>query len=250
MADNNFKVLTYNIHKGFNASNQRFVLHKIKSLLHEVDADLVFLQEIQGEHHIKSQQFTDWPDESQFEFLADQLWPHQAYGKNAIYDSGHHGNAILSKFPFVRWENIDVSYMKTASRSLLHGVVQPENADNALHVICVHLGLFEIERRRQLEKLVRRIEQTVRGNEPLIIAGDFNDWNRRSSQYLAEHLQVSEVFKSSSGRYARTFPSWMPLLTVDRIYARGLDFHNQRCLREKPWRNLSDHLPLLAEFQL
>ena len=34
------KVVTYNIHKGFNVGNQRFVLHQIKDALRAVDADL------------------------------------------------------------------------------------------------------------------------------------------------------------------------------------------------------------------
>ncbi len=246
-----FKVLTYNIHKGFNASNRRFVLHQIKRLLQELNPDVVFLQEIQGEHTEKSGVHTDWPDESQFEFLADEVWPHHAYGKNAIYRAGHHGNAILSKFSFVRWENINVSYMQTASRSLLHGVVRlHDHKGMPLHVICVHLGLLQMERKRQLGTLVQRINEYVPADEPLIIAGDFNDWNKRSSQFLSEHLGVSEVFKSDTGRYARTFPAWLPMLSVDRIYSRGLSIQHCQRLNARPWRGLSDHLPLLAEFSL
>jgi len=151
------KMLTYNIHKGFSAGNRRFVLHQMKSLLRSVDADVVFLQEIQGEHFAKSKKHLNWPEESQFEFLADEVWPHHAYGKNAIYKAGHHGNAILSKYPFVRWDNIDVSYMRTASRSLLHGVIKLSDALPAVHVVCVHLGLLSMARRRQAIKLVERI---------------------------------------------------------------------------------------------
>ncbi|HEY9202344.1 MAG TPA: endonuclease/exonuclease/phosphatase family protein, partial [Gammaproteobacteria bacterium] len=136
------RVLTYNIHKGFSAGNRRFVLHQIKSLIRSVDSELVFLQEIQGEHLHKSQHHHNWPDESQFEFLADEVWHHHAYGKNAIYEAGHHGNAILSKYPFVEWENIDVSYMRKASRSLLHGVIRISDSMPRLHVVCVHLGLL------------------------------------------------------------------------------------------------------------
>lgn len=242
------KVLTYNIHKGFSVGNRRFVLHQIKTLLRQTDADVLFLQEIQGEHIFKSSQHHDWPEESQFEFLADEVWPHHAYGKNAIYKAGHHGNAILSKYPFSDWENINVSYMKTASRSVLHGVISVAEGLPPVHVICVHLGLFEMERKRQLAKLVGRIQAHVPKHEPLIIAGDFNDWKGLSCRYLVDHLGVEEVFKSGSGRYARTFPAWLPLLSVDRIYSRGLTMQGRQRLHEKPWRGLSDHLPLMAEF--
>ena len=250
MPKQGFKVLTYNIHKGFSPGNRRFVLHQMKSALQSMDADVIFLQEIQGHHSIKSDQYHNWPDESQFEFLADQIWSHHAYAKNAIYKSGHHGNAILSKFPFVQWENIDVSYMKSASRSLLHGEIKISDALPPVHVICVHLGLFSVERKLQLAKLVQRIDEHVPHNEPLIIAGDFNDWQGRCDSYFRKELDITEVFKADTGRFARTFPAWMPLLTMDRIYSRGLHLTQCHRLHDKSWRELSDHLPLMAEFEI
>jgi len=242
------KILTYNIHKGFTPGNRRFILHNIKSSLHSIDADIIFLQETQGEHTTKSSDIKNWPNNTQFEFIADEIWPHHAYGKNAIYAEGHHGNAILSKFPFDQYENINVSYMKSASRSLLHGVIQHPDLQVPLHVICVHLGLFSIERQHQLIRLVKRIEESVPHSEPLIIAGDFNDWLGRAEKHLCEELGLTEAFKSRQGKHARTFPAWMPLLQMDRIYTRGLEISHCQRLHDKNWAGLSDHLPLFAEF--
>jgi len=262
------KILTYNIHKGFSPGNRRFILHKIKTALRSTNADIILLQEIQGKHTDNEKQVHNWPDESQFEFLADEIWPHHAYGKNAIYSHGHHGNAILSKFPFTKYENINVSYMKSASRSLLHGEIKYSKSQLPLHVICVHLGLFSFERERQLSKLVKRIEESIPSNEPLIIAGDFNDWMGRAEKYLCRELGLSDAFKSKQGKLARTFPSWLPVLPMDRIYTRGLNI--TRCQRihgsqqnstrdhlrndthdshNTHWTGLSDHLPLIAEFE-
>ena len=118
------KILTYNLHKGFSTMNHRFVLHRMRKALTAADVDVVFLQEALGEHRRHAERFHDWPDDSQVEFLAESVWSHHAYGKNAIYNHGHHGNAILSKYPFASWENINVSpYPFAASRSLLHGVI-------------------------------------------------------------------------------------------------------------------------------
>jgi len=244
------KILTYNIHKGFTPGNLRFVLHKIKTALHNIDADIIFLQEIQGRHSVRSSAINNWPDNSQFEFLADDLWPHHAYGKNAIYTEGHHGNAILSKFPFHCYENINVSYLKSASRSLLHGIIQPPLTTLPLHVICVHLGLFSYERKHQLIKLIKRVDEHVPQNEPLIIAGDFNDWQGNAEKYLYGELGLKEAFKSMNGKHARTFPAWLPMLTMDRIYSRGLEIKHCDRLHNKSWTGLSDHLPLIAEFNL
>ncbi len=226
----------------------RFVLHAIKDALREIDADIIFLQEIHGEKNISGNRFDNWPTNSQFEYLADSIWHHYAYGKNAIYRSGHHGNAILSKYPFIEWENIDVSFMPSASRSLLHGTINVPDATQKLHVICVHLGLFSMERERQLSTLAKRIDSHVPHDEPLIIAGDFNDWRGKAGHYLNDRLGVDEVFKNLEGNHARTFPAWSPVLRMDRVYARGLDIIAGERLHGKPWRQLSDHIPLLAEF--
>jgi endonuclease/exonuclease/phosphatase family metal-dependent hydrolase len=249
MPESSIKVLTYNIHKGFSVGNRRFVLHDIKEALRHIDADIVFLQEIQGEHTRRQLRIDDWPSHSQFEFLADQVWQHHAYGKNAIYKSGHHGNAILSKYPFVEWENINVSPIRSASRSLLHGTINmPQGA--RVHVICVHLGLFDAEREKQLSVLSQRINSHVPRDEPLIIAGDFNDWRGRAEKHLNEDLNLVEVFKQTTGRHARSFPAWMPALRMDRIYCRGLVANSCQRLHDASWRRLSDHTPLLASFSL
>lgn len=249
MSETHIKVLTYNIHKGFSVGNRRFVLHEMKEALRDVDADIVFLQEIQGEHRKRQTRVADWPTDSQFEFLADQVWNHHAYGKNAIYKSGHHGNAILSKYPFVAWENINVSPMRSASRSLLHGTIDTDSGVR-IHVICVHLGLFDAEREKQLSTLTRRIRSHVPDDEPLIIAGDFNDWKGRAEKHLNDDLNLFEVFKETTGQHARSFPAWMPTLPMDRIYCRGLMPEECHRLHNHAWRRLSDHTPLLASFKL
>lgn len=242
------KVLTYNIHKGFSAGNVRFVLHQIKDALNIIHPDLIFLQEIQGEHVKRKSQVENWPDESQFEFLADQLWPHYAYGKNAVYKKGHHGNAILSKYPIVSWENIDVSLHRRMSRSLLHAVIEIPETKQQIHAICAHLGLFKLEREQQLITLCKRIESHVPHREPLIVAGDFNDWRRHAEEHMEIDLGLHETFKVLTGHHAKTFPAWKPTLQVDRIYYRGLKAKSCQHLHKEPWTKLSDHIPLYAEF--
>lgn len=250
MSAQTVKILTYNIHKGFSTTNRNFVLHDIKSALEDIGADIVFLQEIQGEHSEKSSSVINWPSEPQLEFLADQVWPHHAYGKNAIYKAGHHGNAILSKYPFVEWENINVSMMKGASRSLLHGVIEIPDSSRPLHVICVHLGLFEKERSKQFDTLCQRIDSHVPHEDPLIIAGDFNDFWHRAEHHLQDDLQLTEVFKHLNGAHARSFPAWFPVMHTDRIYFRGIEPVTCQRLKHRPWKRLSDHIPLTADFQV
>ena len=245
----NIRVLTYNIHKGFSAGNRRFVLQQIREGLRAADVDIVFLQEIQGQHVLHESKIEDWPAETQFEYMADQIWSHYAYGKNAIYNAGHHGNAILSKYPFVQWENLNVSSIRWASRSLLHGIVHIPEQDKKLHVICVHLDFLPVQRNRQIRILNERIRESVPSHEPLILAGDFNDWHGQVSKHLAADLGLNEIFYAMRGCHAKTFPAWWPMLPVDRIYYRGVKPVECACFEEHPWQQLSDHAPLYAKFE-
>ncbi len=240
--DDSLKILTYNIHKGFGVANFRFVLHQIRAALEATKADLVFLQEVQGKHRKRPV--------AQFMFLAENFWPHYAYGKNALYRGGHHGNAILSKFPFLMWENISLAKYKCASRSLLHAVIEIPKINKNMHIICIHFALFKTQSRKQLIVLKNRIIDRIPEDAPLIIAGDFNDWRGQAERFLETELALKEVFKVTQGHHTKTFPIWSPKLAVDRIYYRNLKLDSCQRLHQMPWRKLSDHVPLYAEFLL
>ncbi|MEM8564660.1 MAG: endonuclease/exonuclease/phosphatase family protein [Pseudomonadota bacterium] len=245
-------VLTYNIHKGYSSGNRRFVLDSMRKRIAESGADVVFLQEIHGtaiESDAKRRRFS-YPDQPHFEYLADKSWPHYAYGRNSIYRKGDHGNAILSMYPFLSWENIDVSIFRRSSRSILHGVIEIPGRSLRLHTLCVHLGLLEQERREQFQALTRRIDQHVPKDEPMIIAGDFNDWRRKAEDHLHQDLGLEELFVNMQGRHARTFPVWAPMLSVDRIYYRGLKPISCKRMFTGEWRDLSDHAALFGVFSL
>lgn len=247
--DRRLHVVSYNIHKGFSQAN-RFILGRIKDALHDIGADLVFLQEVIGEHSGHKAKLKEWPVHTQLEYLADSLWQHHAYGRNAVYTEGHHGNAIMSQHPFSFFENLDVSTNRFERRGLLHGTVEFGDPNRPLHVICLHLDLLERGRKQQIQRLCQRIEEKVPHDCPLIIAGDFNDWRESLSRPLEEILEVQEVFKVQQGSHARSFPSWLPMLPLDRIYFRRLKLIEARCLQGPPWNQLSDHNALYAELEL
>lgn len=238
-----FNVLTLNAHMGFNFMNRRFVLPELREAIRSVSADVVFLQEVLGEHTRHASRHSGWPEGSQYEFLADSVWPQHAYGCNAVYPHGHHGNAMLSKFPILRHENRDVSIHGHEERGLLHAVLDAHGVQ--VHAICVHLGLLERHRERQIDLLCEVIGNEVPVDAALIVAGDFNDWRERGHARIAGS-GLREVFLESGGRLARTFPARWPLLAVDRIYVRNLRARGPRVLHARPWSHLSDHAPLLT----
>ena len=242
------KLLSLNLHKGFTTFNRRFVLHELREAIRSVGADVVFLQEVLGDDATARVRGINWPNVPQYEFLADSLWPHFSYGRNAVYPEGHHGNAVLSKYPILSYHNVDVSITGPERRGLLHCVLQLPGHNTALHAICVHLGLVGAHRLQQLHLLCELIE-SLPADAPLILAGDFNDWSHKAGRVL-DRVGLREIFVVEQGRPARTFPARLPLLRLDRIYWRNARMVDPRVLSQAPWSRLSDHAGLFAEMIL
>ncbi len=244
------RVLSYNIHKGFNATGLKFTLHAIRQALRETNADLMLLQEVVGENRKHQASIEQWPTQAQFEFLADSVWSHYSYGKNAVYTERHHGNAILSRYPIVKEENINISTNAFEQRGLLHCEVNVPELHDCLHVFNVHLDLWEKGRRRQLEKIVERAKSHVPPETPFILGGDFNDWSESLHPLCVEHLGAYESHSAVHNRLAKSFPSFYPQLPLDRMYFKHLKIVSSMTLSARPWSDLSDHLPLLVEFDI
>ncbi|BBP73165.1 endonuclease/exonuclease/phosphatase [Pseudomonas sp. Seg1] len=243
-----FTVLTVNTHKGFTALNRRFILPELREAVRSVAADVVFLQEVHGTHEHHPQRYDNWPKMPQYEFLADSLWPQFAYGRNAVYPEGDHGNALLSKFQIIRHDNLDVSISGHENRGLLHCVLRLPGDGVEVHAICVHLGLRESHRNAQLGLLMQRLAE-LPDDAPVIVAGDFNDWRQRASELL-KPCGLREVFAEHHGKPARSFPARLPALRLDRIYVRNLKARQPKVLANRPWSHLSDHVPLSVEIEL
>ncbi|MDD4964655.1 MAG: endonuclease/exonuclease/phosphatase family protein [Gallionella sp.] len=241
-------IATYNIHKGFSQFNRRMVLHELRERLRELDADIVFLQEVQGEHAHHAQRHPTYPPTSQHEFIADTVWDHHAYGKNAVYQAGHHGNAILSRWPILQSHNLDMSAHRFEERGMLHSQIELKDGET-VHCLCTHFGLFAKGRRQQAERLIAYVREQIPPHAPLIIAGDFNDWRNQLGALLAEAIAVHDVFQQHQGIPARSFPAGLPVLRLDRIYVRGFDILQREVHSGAAWRHISDHAALSAQLK-
>lgn len=249
------KILSYNIHKGFDWKNKKYFIKEVKEFISSSNADIVCLQEVVGKNSkFKDQGLID----SQFEYLADELWPHYSYGRNAVYDHGHHGNLILSKFPIESYENIDLSTNRFEKRGLLIcKIAIPNNGElsnNFFYVACSHLNLLHKGRILQYQKIKEHIKLKSTEGVSFVMAGDFNDWNKKSADVFERELNMQEVYKSTHGVFAKTFPAGYPLLCLDRIYVKNLKINNVKIFEPKPshtvLEHLSDHLALFCEVEL
>ncbi|MCS7100623.1 MAG: endonuclease/exonuclease/phosphatase family protein [Burkholderiaceae bacterium] len=265
------RVATYNIHKGVTGIRRRPRIHDIRLALHTIDADIVFLQEVQDRNE-RLARHAHYPDATQLEYLATIGYEHRAYGMNAVYPHGHHGNAILSRHPIRHFTNHDISDHALEKRGLLHAVSRfGRGRGRDVHLICVHFGLIKRSRVRQAGFLIDFVRSEIPPRAPVIIAGDFNDWQKRVDALLREELGVQEVTScappplqrtvldrllpwrdGSDARpaVARTFPSFAPWLTLDRIYVRGFSVLEVQVPRGLTWARRSDHAPLIAQLEL
>jgi len=268
------RVATYNIHKGVTGIRGRPRIHEVRRALNSIDADIVFLQEVQDRNE-RLVRHANYPIGTQLDFLAGGGYEHRAYGMNAVYPHGHHGNAILSRHAIGNFTNHDVSDHALEKRGMLHAVSRFDSGRGKprdVHLICVHLGLIHGSRLRQSSFLIDFVEREIPKNSPIIIAGDFNDWQRRVDTVLRARLGVNEVSIESTlakrpstvldwllpwraGRdaqpsVARTFPSFAPWFTLDRIYVRGFKVLSMEVPKGIAWARRSDHAPLIAELEM
>jgi endonuclease/exonuclease/phosphatase family metal-dependent hydrolase len=245
-----FKVLTLNTHKGFTSFNRRFVLPELREAVRGIGADVVFIQEVMGSHEAHASRHPNWPEKPHYEFLADSIWTDFAYGRNAVYEEGDHGNAVLSKYPILRWHNRDVSIQGPEQRGLLHCVLKTPVPGLEIHAICAHLSLMESHRREQYAMLCEFIRESVPADAPLIVAGDFNDWRVRAHAILEQGAGLKEAFVTHHGTAARSFPARWPLLRLDRVYTRNLRTRAPAIHALKPWSHLSDHAALSVDIDV
>lgn len=240
-------IASYNIHKGLSQFNRRLTVHELRERLGTLGTDIVFLQEVQGGHGLRASRFQHWPSRPQHEFLAGQVYTDFAYGKNCIYDTGHHGNAILSRYKILNWENEDISAHAYESRGMLHCEIEVPGVAEPVHCINVHLGLTESGRKRQLAMIAARVHKMVPDDAPLILAGDFNDWQMRVGRYFHDELGLAEVFEAHHGRAARSYPSFLPMFQLDRIYVRRFTIQSAQVHTGNAWHRISDHAALTAK---
>jgi endonuclease/exonuclease/phosphatase family metal-dependent hydrolase len=249
-----FRVLSYNIHQGLTVAKRKLTLGILKDAIKSLKVDLVLLQEVAGIQGVGGKKYraAEALTETSFqlEALADEMWPFYAYGRNSIFSGGFHGNAILSAFPIMHYKNIDISIAKRGlvRRGILHAELNVPGQNTSLHVLATHFGLLQAERQRQLKHLVQYVNDNIPQNAPVILGGDFNDWRETISGKLSKAVGFREAFMEMDAKHARTFPSQFPVLKLDRIYFRHLRLRTVERVSGRPWLFLSDHLPLVGEF--
>jgi endonuclease/exonuclease/phosphatase family metal-dependent hydrolase len=234
------RLITYNIHKGIGGVDRRYRPERIIQTLHHCRADVALLQEVddgvpRSDGH------------RQVDLLGDALGlPYRAYQANVRVGRGAYGNAILSRFPLEEIEHLDLTVgWKKRRRALVAWCRLPFGERCRLRVCNLHLGLAAFERRLQLRRLLESGMLALGHPTPVVAAGDFNDVYGTLGARLLEPAGFEAV------RHGRTFPAALPLGGLDRVYFRGgLHAVASSAVSTAVARQASDHLPIVAEFEV
>jgi endonuclease/exonuclease/phosphatase family metal-dependent hydrolase len=98
--------------------------------------------------------------------------------------------------------------------------------------------------------IARYLSRHIPDERPLILAGDFNDWTNALSYFFAQEMLLNDVMIKARGRPQASYPSFLPLISIDRIYYRNLIYRAARIMKVVGWKGASDHLPIVADLAL
>ncbi len=222
------RLATYNIHACIGADG-RFDPERIVKVLHEIDTDVVTLQEV--EHNT-----IDGDD--LLDYLAAKTGMTAIAGPTLLRENRYYGNAILTRLPVLSVTRVDLSLPQREPRGALDVMLDWQG--QRLQVVSTHLGLRPWERRQQVRRLLTLFESG--SADVSVLLGDLNEWLLwgRPLRWLRRYFAPTPQ--------PRTYPARFPLFSLDRIWVHprtaltNLEIHNSPLARIA-----SDHLPLKAE---
>jgi endonuclease/exonuclease/phosphatase family metal-dependent hydrolase len=238
-----FRIVTYNVHKCVGV-DRRLNPSRIVSVLKEINADIIALQEVLCIQGRDSQS-------DQAHYIAGELGFNYRMGHNRKLREGIYGNLVLSRFPLLEHENHDISMAGREERGCLRVDVDMAK-ESRLHVYNVHLGTSFIERRYQARKLIGEsiLSDSTRPGARVML-GDFNEWTRGLvTQLLNKHFQSGDIRLHL--KRSRTYPGMLPIMHLDHIYFsdEALELQYAELYRSRTALLASDHLPIFADFRL
>jgi endonuclease/exonuclease/phosphatase family metal-dependent hydrolase len=235
VAASRVRVVTYNIHKCVGV-DRRYDPGRVAAVLREIDADIACLQEV-GARRGTERHADQWG------YLGEATGYRVILGSGVRHHRGRFGNALLTRFPVLSARSIDLTVAGYEPRGAIDAALFV--GGRMLRVIATHFGLRAAERRLQANRLMTvlsDISTTARHDaDTVLLMGDLNEWRGRSGAIRAFDRRLGPSVAE------RTFPSWMPMLALDRIYADGPAVLRDVYVYRSPLARLaSDHLPLVG----
>jgi endonuclease/exonuclease/phosphatase family metal-dependent hydrolase len=229
---------SYNIHKAVGLDRRRDP-DRIISVLREIDADVIALQEADRRLGARAGVL---PRQALDDHTPYRVVPIE-HGHLGRPDSmGWHGNALLVRR--------DIEVVSASMVPL--PTLEPRGAIRAdlvaggrpIRVVGMHLDLSGLRRREQVRTVLDHCH-ACEGDHPAVLMGDFNEWSRQGG-----------CFREFTGRWrlltpGRSFPSRRPVAQLDRIAVSDDWEVTAAGVHHSPLAAVaSDHLPVLARLEL
>jgi endonuclease/exonuclease/phosphatase family metal-dependent hydrolase len=224
-----FSVASYNIHQCVGLDGRRDVM-RIARVLSALDTQLIGLQEVGSD-------LQGGTKSSQMESLAHATGLHAIAGPTLERQTGPYGNVLLTGWPVLGSRLHDLTVPGREPRGAIDADL--DIAGQTVRVVVTHLGLSTAERRYQVRRLLEVLSDGQ--SRFIIILGDINEWILRSRplRWLHARFGIPPA--------PRTFPSWMPLFALDRIWVLPRGALLEVCAHDTALtRVASDHLPVRA----
>ncbi|SCB14863.1 endonuclease/exonuclease/phosphatase family protein [Rhizobium multihospitium] len=228
-------IASYNVHKCVGA-DRRFDPERTSRVIHEIDADVIGLQEADTRFGER----TGILDLRRLE-RETGLIPVPIAGVTKAH--GWHGNVVLFKQGTVR-DVHQINLPGLEPRGALIAELELARG-GSLRIIAAHLGLLHRSRAQQTRLIVDLMND---GSEtPTILLGDLNEWR------LGDRSSLNTI-QNAFGPLppaVPSFPSSLPLLALDRIMANRRGMISAVEVHDSPLaRVASDHLPIKAVVSL
>lgn len=222
------RLATWNIH-GAIGRDGRHDIRRILDVLHEVDADVVALQEVASLGL----------EEGLLQAVRQDLGMHVVTGRTLTRRNADYGNALLSRHPVAHSASVDLTVGHCEPRNAIDARIHCDQRE--LRIVATHLGLRPAERREQVKRLLVALEAPSLG--PCVVMGDLNEWYLWGRPLRWLHAKFAVM------RTPATFPARRPMLKLDRIWAHPTSaLESLRAHRTALARIASDHLPLVATY--
>ena len=225
------RVASYNVH-GCIGTDGVFSPARVARVIAQLDADIVALQEVEDSEH---------DGQPVSAFLADWLGLHNA-GRTSHERHGiDYGNLLLSRVQPLRTLSHDLAFARREPRAAIEADFDWDGV--SVRLLATHFGLSMRERRAQFRTIRSCLETGA--SDLTVLCADFNEW----LPFSPVHRGLRQLLGPAPA--VRTFPSRSALLALDRIYASPVAaLQNINAVRTVDTRRASDHLPVVADFDL
>ena len=234
------RLLSWNIHKGIGGRDRRYSLARIIDAIEAENPDLICLQEV--DRLVRRSQFDDQP-----RVLSRYFHCHSVFQSNVHIGDGTYGNLVLSRWPVRSRHRISLRQGSRKPRGAQLLLI--DSPEGVMHLVHTHLGLSERERHGQMARILGHMLFRSADAFPTLIVGDFNDW--RNTLAAADLAGSGFRHITSPIRQFRSFPSWLPIGSLDKAFAKGaIDVRHAHIMKTSLSKVASDHLPLVVDFHL